>query len=169
MNLALLNKFWPFWNVLGLFGLYLAFLSSIWPFWAVFGLFGLISGTFDQHLALFPPDSRITNEDEARAIQASSLETFRRIAQAQAERERFLPGAAGVLHGGINAAASVAAHGLAGTPASDLMRLAVPVRDPDNGDAISGSGKFPSNITKPCRIWYQLTGLFSYYPNAFWE
>ena len=87
----------------------------------------------------FLTDSRITNEDEARAIQASSLETFRRIAQAQAERERFLPGAAGVLHGGINAA-TVAAHGLAGTPASDLMKLALPVRDPDNGDAISGSG-----------------------------
>merc|ERR1712156_543203 len=54
-------------------------------------------------------------------------------------RERFLPSAAGVLHGGINAA-TIAAQGLTGTSASDLMRLAVPVRDPDNGDTISGSG-----------------------------
>ena len=82
-----------------------------------------------------------TNDDEAnRQQQAASLEAFRRIAQAQAERERFLPSAAGVLHGGINAA-TIAAQGLTGTSASDLMRLAVPVRDPDNGDTISGSGK----------------------------
>jgi len=81
-----------------------------------------------------------TNDDEAnRQQQAASLEAFRRIAQAQAERERFLPSAAGVLHGGINAA-TIAAQGLTGTSASDLMRLAVPVRDPDNGDTISGSG-----------------------------
>merc|ERR1711935_1012548 len=66
----------------------------------------------------------------------------RRVAQAQAElqeRNRFLPETAGVLHGGINAAATIAAQGLTGTSASDLMRLAVPVRDPENGDTISGS------------------------------
>ena len=67
-----------------------------------------------------------------------------RIAQAQAERERFLPGAAGVLHGGINA--TIAAQGLTGS-ASEYMRLAMPVRDPDNGDAISGSGKFKLFMT----------------------
>lgn len=87
--------------------------------------------------------TRITTNDEASRQQVANLEAFRRIAQAQAEqaeRERFLPGAAGVLHGGINAAATIAAQGLTGTSASDLMRLAVPVRDPENGDTISGSG-----------------------------
>merc|ERR1711971_1157783 len=87
--------------------------------------------------------TRIITNDEASRQQVANLEAFRRIAQAQAEqaeRERFLPGAAGVLHGGINAAATIAAQGLTGTSASDLMRLAVPVRDPENGDTISGSG-----------------------------
>ena len=93
---------------------------------------------------IFLEQTRITTNDEASRQQVANLEAFRRIAQAQAEqaeRERFLPGAAGVLHGGINAAATIAAQGLTGTSASDLMRLAVPVRDPENGDTISGSGK----------------------------
>jgi len=92
---------------------------------------------------LITNQTRITTNDEASRQQVANLEAFRRIAQAQAEqaeRERFLPGAAGVLHGGINAAATIAAQGLTGTSASDLMRLAVPVRDPENGDTISGSG-----------------------------
>ena len=44
------------------------------------------------------------------------------------------------MHGGISAAATIAAQGLTGS-ASDYMRLALPVRESDNGDAISGSGK----------------------------
>ena len=106
----------------------------------------------DRHLwklipFIFLEQTRITTNDEASRQQVANLEAFRRIAQAQAEqaeRERFLPGAAGVLHGGINAAATIAAQGLTGTSASDLMRLAVPVRDPENGDTISGSGKYLS-------------------------
>ena len=82
----------------------------------------------------------MSNEEDAQA--ANQLEAFRRIAQAQqAERERFLPRAAGVLPGGISAAATLAAQGLTGS-ASDYMRMALPVRESDNGDAISGSGKF---------------------------
>merc|ERR1712238_638930 len=84
-----------------------------------------------------------TNDEQANRTANLSLEAFRRVAQAQAElqeRNRFLPETAGVLHGGINAAATIAAQGLTGTSASDLMRLAVPVRDPENGDTISGSG-----------------------------
>ena len=81
----------------------------------------------------------MSNEEEAQA--ANQLEAFRRIAQAQADRERFLPRGAGVLHGGISAAATIAAQGLTGS-ASDYMRMALPVRESDNGDAISGSGKF---------------------------
>ena len=77
---------------------------------------------------------------EARAKQ---LEAFRQIAQAhqaeQQQREPFLRTAAGVLHGGINAA-SIANQSLQGASASDLMRMAVTIRDPDNGDQISGSG-----------------------------
>ena len=54
------------------------------------------------------------------------------------ERDRFLPVTAGAHLGGINAATM----GLTGS-ASDYMRLAMPVRDPDNGDnSISGSGKY---------------------------
>lgn len=71
----------------------------------------------------------------------ANIDLFRRqLAQAQAEqRERFLPGAAGVLHGGIGA---LTAQGLGGASASDLMRLATPVRDSDQGDTVSGSGNF---------------------------
>ena len=100
-------------------------------------------------MSIICTDTRISNEDEARTQQTA--ETFRRIAQqlggnigglSQAEvRDRFLPGAAGVLHGGINAATLAAQTGLTGS-ASDYMRLAMPVRDPDNGDAISGSGEY---------------------------
>ena len=78
------------------------------------------------------------NEEDAQA--ANQLEAFRRIAQAQAERERFLPRGVGALHGGISGVAQIAAQGLTGS-ASDYMRLAMPVRESDNGDAISGSGK----------------------------
>lgn len=83
-----------------------------------------------------PSDPRI--EDEVRAN--ANIDLFRRqLAQAQAEqRERFLPGAAGVLHGGIGA---LTAQGLGGASASDLMRLATPVRDSDQGDTVSGSGQ----------------------------
>ena len=99
-----------------------------------------------HHLFIFSAEqTRITTNDEQASRTANlSLEAFRRVAQAQAdmaERNRFLPETAGVLHGGINAAATIAAQGLTGTSASDLMRLAVPVRDPENGDTISGSGK----------------------------
>ena len=56
----------------------------------------------------------------------------------EAGRDRFLPVTAGAHLGGINAATM----GLTGS-ASDYMRLAMPVRDPDNGDnSISGSGKY---------------------------
>ncbi len=97
-------------------------------------------------ICLFCLDGRLPNDDEVATSQAArNLEAFQRIAQAHAERERFLPGAAGVLHGGINAAATIAAQGLTGS-ASDYMRLAMPVRDPDGGDAISGSGKKPTLV-----------------------
>jgi len=56
------------------------------------------------------------------------------------ERDRFLPTAAGVHLSGINAATLAAQQGGLAGSASDYMRLAMPVRDPDNGDAISGSG-----------------------------
>ena len=55
----------------------------------------------------------------------------------EAGRDRFLPVTAGAHLGGINAATM----GLTGS-ASDYMRLAMPVRDPDNGDSISGSGEY---------------------------
>merc|ERR1712203_1264647 len=74
------------------------------------------------------------NSDDEACTQAAAnnLEAFRRIAQAHAERERFLPGAPAMMNNPLaqNLTAS----------ASDYMRLAMPVRDPDNGDAISGSG-----------------------------
>jgi hypothetical protein len=56
------------------------------------------------------------------------------------ERDRFLPTTAGVHLSGINAATLAAQQGGLAGSASDYMRLAMPVRDPDNGDAISGSG-----------------------------
>ena len=58
------------------------------------------------------------------------------------EADRFLPSAAGVHLSGINAATLAAQQGGLAGSASDYMRLAMPVRDPDNGDAISGSGEF---------------------------
>ena len=57
------------------------------------------------------------------------------------ESDRFLPTAAGVHLSGINAATLAAQQGGLAGSASDYMRLAMPVRDPDNGDAISGSGE----------------------------
>jgi hypothetical protein len=83
---------------------------------------------------------RLPDENDARNQAANNLEAFRRIAQ-QAERDRFLPTAAGVHLSGINAATLAAQQGGLAGSASDYMRLAMPVRDPDNGDAISGSGK----------------------------
>ena len=90
----------------------------------------------------FVSDLRLPDENDARNQAANNLEAFRRIAQ-QADRERFLPTAAGVHLSGINAATLAAQQGGLAGSASDYMRLAMPVRDPDNGDAISGSGEFP--------------------------
>jgi len=73
-----------------------------------------------------------TEDDACTQAAANNLEAFRRIAQAHAERERFLPGAPVMMNNPL-------AQNLSAT-ASDYMRLAMPVRDPDNGDAISGSG-----------------------------
>ena len=81
-------------------------------------------------------DVRMANSEDEACTQAAAnnLEAFRRIAQAHAERERFLPGAPVMMNNPL-------AQNLNAT-ASEYMRLAMPVRDPDNGDAISGSGKF---------------------------
>ena len=83
----------------------------------------------------FFSDVRMANSDDEACTQAAAnnLEAFRRIAQAHAERERFLPGAPVMMNNPL-------AQNLNAT-ASEYMRLAMPVRDPDNGDAISGSGK----------------------------
>ena len=62
------------------------------------------------------------------------------------ERDRFLPTAAGVHLSNINAATLAAQQGGLAGSASDYMRLAMPVRDPDNGDAISGSGIFKLSL-----------------------
>ena len=94
----------------------------------------------DLNYRLFA-DLRLADENDARNQAANNLEAFRRIAQ-HADRERFLPTTAGVHLSGINAATLAAQQGGLAGSASDYMRLAMPVRDPDNGDAISGSGKF---------------------------
>lgn len=86
-------------------------------------------------------DIRMANSDDEACTQAAAnnLEAFRRIAQAHAERERFLPGGP-VLNAGMNnPLAQQSLNSLTAT-ASDYMRLAMPVRDPDDGTAISGSG-----------------------------
>ena len=74
-------------------------------------------------------------EDEIRNrnAAATSLETFRRLAMANAniDRDHLLPRR--VPQAGLTAL-------VPGLTASDYMRFAMPVRDPDNGDAISGSG-----------------------------
>ena len=78
-------------------------------------------------------------EEEARTqAAATSLETFRRLAQAHADaREReHLGMPRGVLQRGLPTVQLTP-----GLTASDYMRFAMPVRDPDNGDAISGSGE----------------------------
>ena len=89
-------------------------------------------------------DVRMANSDDEACTQAAAnnLEAFRRIAQAHAERERFLPGAPVMMNNPL-------AQNLNAT-ASEYMRLAMPVRDPDNGDAISGSGKF--HLIVYCKI-----------------
>ena len=89
----------------------------------------------------FSLDVRMANSEDEACTQAAAnnLEAFRRIAQAHAERERFLPGAPNVM---MN---NPLAQNLTAT-ASDYMRLAMPVRDPDNGDAISGSGKLLGTV-----------------------
>jgi hypothetical protein len=71
------------------------------------------------------------------------LDNIRAIVQ---ERDRFL--AMGSLPGGISAVTIAAQGGLSGS-ASDYMRLAMPVRDPDNGDPISGPGKKILRVSYP--------------------
>ena len=81
---------------------------------------------------------------------ANSLETFRRLAQANLERDQLnrrvlqasaaAAASAGAAGGPLAAAAAVSLT-TPGLTASDYMRFAMPVRDPDNGDAISGSGE----------------------------
>ena len=77
---------------------------------------------------------------------ANSLETFRRLAQANLERDqlnrRVLQASAAAAAGSQSALAAAAVSlTTPGLTASDYMRFAMPVRDPDNGDAISGSGE----------------------------
>ena len=79
-------------------------------------------------------EEELTNTLTQRAAVLNMLNS----ANHEAGRDRFLPVTAGAHLGGINAATM----GLTGS-ASDYMRLAMPVRDPDNGDnSISGSGKY---------------------------
>ena len=78
-------------------------------------------------------------EEEARTqAAATSLETFRRLAQAHADaREReHLGMPRGVLQRGLPTVQLTP-----GLTASDYMRFAMPVRDPDNRDTISRSGE----------------------------
>ena len=71
-------------------------------------------------------------------VAAASLETFRRLTQAQVERDYVHRGI--LQRGTVNAPLNAAvAAGLTAT-ASDYMRLAQPVREDNNGDPISGSG-----------------------------
>eukprot|EP00095_Tigriopus_kingsejongensis_P011007 snap_masked-scaffold571_size134521-processed-gene-0.4 protein:Tk11007 transcript:snap_masked-scaffold571_size134521-processed-gene-0.4-mRNA-1 annotation:"protein alpha isoform" len=74
-------------------------------------------------------DLRMMEDEAARNQAATSLEQFRRLAQAQ---EHLMPRR---VHQTSGLSALVP-----GLTASDYMRFAMPVRDPDNGDAISGSG-----------------------------
>ena len=81
---------------------------------------------------------------------ANSLETFRRLAQANLERDqlnrRVLQASAAAAAGSQSALAAAAVSlTTPGLTASDYMRFAMPVRDPDNGDAISGSGERESH------------------------
>ena len=79
------------------------------------------------------------NDDDCSQTAVKNMETLRRIAhQVHAERDRFLQGGQG-LHPGLTNSLTNSL-----PTASDYMRLALPVRDPDNGDAISGSGKLNS-------------------------
>ena len=82
-------------------------------------------------------DIRLSEEEVRNQVAATSLETFRRLAQAQVlerEREQLIPRR--VIQPSLPGAVALAP----GLTASDYMRFAMPVRDPDNGDAISGSG-----------------------------
>ena len=76
---------------------------------------------------------------------ANSLETFRRLAQANLERDqlnrRVLQASAAAAGSQSALAAAAVSLTTPGLTASDYMRFAMPVRDPDNGDAISGSGE----------------------------
>ena len=87
-------------------------------------------------------DLRITNSDDEACSQtqtaAKNMEALRRIAQAAHADRQLLPTGPACLHPGLN---NPLATSLTAT-ASDYMRLAVPIRDPDNGDAISGSGMY---------------------------
>jgi len=89
----------------------------------------------DPLFSLFLSDARLTIDTSPRSPPATSLDAFRSLGQA---RDRFLPG-------GLSAVTLAAQGGLTGS-ASDYMRLAQPVRDPDNGDPISGSGK-PASLS----------------------
>ena len=93
---------------------------------------------------------------------ANSLETFRRLAQANLERDqlnrRVLQASAAAAAGSQSALAAAAVSlTTPGLTASDYMRFAMPVRDPDNGDAISGSGeetKIQCHKGNWEKIWY---------------
>jgi len=82
-----------------------------------------------------PRDAREEEELTNTLTQRAAVLNMLNSANHEAGRDRFLPVTAGAHLGGINAATM----GLTGS-ASDYMRLAMPVRDPDNGDSISGSG-----------------------------
>lgn len=90
---------------------------------------------FMFHIFCFFPDSRFTIDSSPGSPSMSSLDTFRTIAQ---PRDRFLPPA---IHPGEIDDATIAAQGGLSGSASDYMRLATTVRDPENGNTISGSGK----------------------------
>lgn len=75
----------------------------------------------------------MTDEEVRNQVAANNLETFRRLAQAHVDREQLLP--RGVLGRGIGQVPLTP-----GLTASDYMRFAMPVRETDNGDQISGSG-----------------------------
>jgi hypothetical protein len=83
-----------------------------------------------------PRDAREEEELTNTLTQRAAVLNMLNSANHVAGQDRFLPATAGAHLGGINAATM----GLTGS-ASDYMRLAMPVRDPDNGDnSISGSG-----------------------------
>lgn len=125
----------------GVLVLHVTAVSSIFPIKS--------SNTLFKDL-FFVPDIRLANnsDDECSQTAVKNIETLRRIAQVHAaERDRFLQGGQG-LHPSLT-------NSLNPLPtASDYMRLAMPVRDPDNGDAISGSGKSKSQHHHGHQQWH---------------